>query len=383
MCRKIMIAPLFSVLFLAMMSISAFAETTSYLYDDLHRLTRVERSNGTVITYAYDDLGNRTSKSVTAVSDITGPSLSIISHTNGDHVSASTVMLAGTASDDGKGDNGIQQVTVNGTRASNDTATGSGTANWNKELSLSEGVNNITIVAYDDSSAHNSTTQSITLYYDSVDTTGPSLSITSHTDGDHVSTSTVMLAGTASDDGKGDNGIQQVKINGTRASNDTATGSGMANWSKEVLLSEGTNNITVVVYDDSLGHNPTTHSITINYDSLDSTGPSLSITSHNDNEHVFTSDITLTGTASDAGKGDNGIQQVTVNGIGASNDTATGSGTVNWSEEVSLSEGDNNITVVAYDDSSRHNSTNQTITVQTKSDRISGRFQAFSMGKDF
>jgi len=36
-------------------------------YDDLHRLTRVERSDGTVTVYEYDDLGNRTAKVVTAL----------------------------------------------------------------------------------------------------------------------------------------------------------------------------------------------------------------------------------------------------------------------------------------------------------------------------
>lgn len=47
---------------------STYAATKLYKYDSLHRLTRVERSDGTVTTYDYDDLGNRTSKIVTAPS---------------------------------------------------------------------------------------------------------------------------------------------------------------------------------------------------------------------------------------------------------------------------------------------------------------------------
>ncbi|MDY6944027.1 MAG: PKD domain-containing protein, partial [Pseudomonadota bacterium] len=40
--------------------------TVLYEYDDLHRLTRVERPDGSVTVYEYDDFGNRTSKVVTA-----------------------------------------------------------------------------------------------------------------------------------------------------------------------------------------------------------------------------------------------------------------------------------------------------------------------------
>jgi len=74
--------------------------------------------------------------------------------------------MTGTASDLGRGDNGIQQVTVNGSRADNDTVTGGGTANWSKALSLNPGANTIEVIAYDDSTNHNQTAQTITIYYD-------------------------------------------------------------------------------------------------------------------------------------------------------------------------------------------------------------------------
>lgn len=45
-------------------SLPALAETVKYEYDDLHRLTRVERDKA-ITTYHYDDLGNRTSMVVT------------------------------------------------------------------------------------------------------------------------------------------------------------------------------------------------------------------------------------------------------------------------------------------------------------------------------
>ena len=39
---------------------SAFADTVTYEYDSLGRLTKVSQSNGSIITYALDPAGNRT-----------------------------------------------------------------------------------------------------------------------------------------------------------------------------------------------------------------------------------------------------------------------------------------------------------------------------------
>jgi hypothetical protein len=97
--------------------------------------------------------------------DLTGPNLSINSHSNGQVVSSSTVTLFGTASDSGRGNSGISSVTVNGVAASGGAASGSGIADWNRSLTLSPGANNITVVARDNSPNQNSTTQSITLNY--------------------------------------------------------------------------------------------------------------------------------------------------------------------------------------------------------------------------
>ena len=50
---------------------SSIAGTTNYEYDDLHRLTRVERSDGMVTVYEYDDMGNRTRMLITSNSNTT------------------------------------------------------------------------------------------------------------------------------------------------------------------------------------------------------------------------------------------------------------------------------------------------------------------------
>lgn len=115
----------------------------------------------------------------TASDDFAGPSLAVTSHTNGQAVGTATITLAGTATDSGRGDSGISQVTVDGT-AADGTATGSNTANWSEDVTLSSGANTIAIVAYDDSSETNTTTRTITITYD---TSAPTVLSVSPADG--------------------------------------------------------------------------------------------------------------------------------------------------------------------------------------------------------
>ena len=96
------------------------------------------------------------------------------------------------------------------------------------------------------------------------DTTGPLLTITSHANNQTVSTGTITVSGTATDSGLGNSGISSVTVNGVRATGDTASGSGTANWSRSVTLSSGANTITVVAKDSSTGQNSSTTTITIN-----------------------------------------------------------------------------------------------------------------------
>jgi hypothetical protein len=112
--------------------------------------------------------------------DTTGPSLVITSHTNNQTVATSGITLSGTATDAGRGNNGISSVRVNNVRASNDTATGSGTANWSRTLTLSPGVNTITIVATDNSPSLNSTTTTITITFSSSSTSNPSVTASAY-----------------------------------------------------------------------------------------------------------------------------------------------------------------------------------------------------------
>jgi Concanavalin A-like lectin/glucanases superfamily/Domain of unknown function (DUF1929)/Bacterial Ig domain/Glucodextranase, domain B len=215
------------------------------------------------------------------------------------------------------------------------------------------------------------------------DTTGPAVAITSHTNNQTVTTSPITVSGTASDSGVGNNGISSVTVNGIAATGGTATGSATANWSQSISLNSGANTITVVAKDNSTNLNSTTVSITVNYSpsSPDTTGPAVAITSHTNNQTVTTSPITVSGTASDSGLGNNGISSVTVNGIAATGGTATGSATANWSQSIALNSGANTITVVAKDNSTNQNSTTVSITVTYNATQPTGLVAGYAFNE--
>ena len=131
------------------------------------------------------------------------------------------------------------------------------------------------------------------------DTTSPSLTITSPSNNQKVVVSTITIEGTASDSGKGDNGIQQITVNGTRATGDTATLNNTANWSKTVTLTPGVNTITIVAFDNYTVPNTTSKTITITYDGTDITPPTGSITINNGAQYANSTAATLTFTSSD------------------------------------------------------------------------------------
>ena len=84
-------------------------------------------------------------------------------------------------------------------------------------------------------------------------------------------------------------------------------------------------------------------------DFVDSLGPEVVIIEPQDGTLVFDKFILVSGTASDAGRGDSGIALVTVNGQHPGDETVGGSDTLNWSKNIALSLGQNTITVVAKD----------------------------------
>lgn len=78
MNKTIKLSALVSVLFFLFTSISAFAATVQYTYDTLNHLIKVERNNGTVIEYTYDEAGNRLNKTITFDVNNNSPEISDI-----------------------------------------------------------------------------------------------------------------------------------------------------------------------------------------------------------------------------------------------------------------------------------------------------------------
>ncbi len=198
--------------------------------------------------------------------DTTSPTLVIRAPSTDETFTKSPITVSGKATDDGTGNSGILSVTVNGLRASNDTTAGTGIANWSLSFTLRPGSNTLTVIAKDASPNQNATTQTVTVAFQSpVDNTPPLLDITSLEDDDTVTQSTLTVSGKATDDGAGDNGISSVTVNGVRAGNDTATGAGIANWSRTLTLNPGANTITVVAKDASANQNATTQTLNITF----------------------------------------------------------------------------------------------------------------------
>ena len=274
-----------------------------------------------------------------------GPAVTIDSPANGAALTSPSLLVSGTATDSGLGNNGVSSVTVNGVSATGGTASGSGTANWSATITLTPGQNTITAVAYD--TLNNAGQQQITVTYTPPATQGPAVTISSPANGAALTSPSLLVSGTATDSGRGNNGVSSVTVNGVSATGGTASGSGTANWSATITLTPGQNTITAVAYDTL--NNAGQQQITVTYTPPATQGPAVTISSPANGAALTSPYLLVRGTATDSGRGNDGVSSVTVNGVSATGGTASGSGTANWSATVKLTSGQNTITAVAHD----------------------------------
>ena len=162
----------------------------------------------------------------------------------------------------------------------------------------------------------------------------------------------ISIAGTASDD----TGVTEI----TWVNNQGGTGSIIVaeNWSyNDIPLYPGPNIITVTAVDSAGNRTPTL--ITVTYDIIDNNAPAVSITSPSDNNSFDTdlNRISLAGEASD----NVGVTNIRWQNSSGQNGSATG---VNpWIiNDIPLVNGNNTITVTAYD--AANNQSSDTITVR-------------------
>ena len=108
----------------------------------------------------------------------------------------------------------------------------------------------------------------------------------------------------------------------------------------------GAYNVTLFVND---GLVTVSRSFTWTVGGADLVAPSLAITSHQSDLTVYVANVTISGEATDSGRGGNGITSVRVNGVAASGGSAAGSNAAYWSRSIALSVGTNSISVEAVD----------------------------------
>jgi hypothetical protein len=80
------------------MPLVSFAQTTSYDYDELNRLKRTGRLDGTVVDYSYDNASNRTA--VVQSLDTTVPTGTIAINSGASATNNTSVTLTLTCTDD-------------------------------------------------------------------------------------------------------------------------------------------------------------------------------------------------------------------------------------------------------------------------------------------
>jgi len=197
------------------------------------------------------------------------------------------------------------------------------------------------VTAYDTSGNESSYSNEVSKTITTPDTIVPTVSITQPTSENtySISQSPVTLQGTASDNV----GVSSIVWENNQGGSGTV--SGTDNWTaSDIPLTEGENIITITAYDTA--GNQGTDTLTITYSTPDTIAPSVTITQPTSGDTYSTSQnpVTLQGTASD----NVGVSSVVwENNQGGS---GTASGTDNWTANgIFLTEGENVITITAYD----------------------------------
>ncbi len=196
----------------------------------------------------------------------TRPVVNITSHTDGQTVNNANITLAGNATD---ADDNINSMTVslNGGAPQPISISASQNVSWSKALTLNQGANTVNVVATD--AAGNTGNRQITINYTLQQP--PVVDITSHNDGDRVTTSSIAIRGTATD---ADNNIKtpmRVIVNGV-SQNLTITQGQNVNWGPQTrTLNPGANIIRVEADDVSSPSNTGFDQITVWYNVPDFT----------------------------------------------------------------------------------------------------------------
>ena len=313
-----------------------------YLHDSL--------SDGSIYYYkveAFNDAGaSGMSDYVSVVIDLTPPNVAVTSPADSAILSDSTPLISGTASD---ATSSIRDVYVQiDTGVFVEAATSNGWATWSyTPPALAAGEHTATARATDGGGMQS--TDSVVFTVDAVD---PSVSINSPADGSLLSGATPTISGTASDT----NGISKVEVKIDATGYATASGTTSWSYTSPSSLSDGPHTIYARATDGA--GRQTAEPVPDISITVDTTDPSVGISSPGNNSTTTDTTPAITGTAWDA----NGIQKVEVQVDGGSFYTA--SGTSSWSYTTgALSAGAHTITARSTDNVNRTKTASITLNV--------------------
>ena len=229
--------------------------------------------NWTLYVRATDAVGNVNSTSVNVTVDAYLPSIIVLTPENGSYNGTGNVTVTWTGNDTGTGlshyafsEDGTSWTTTNGTE---------------RTFSLEDGVYTILVRAYDLVGNFNETSVTFT-----IDTTAPTLVISSPTNGSYVNSANVTISWAGSD---------ATVISYYEVRIDSGDWS-MLNGTNMIFndLGDGSHNVTVRAYDLLGNHRNVTSSFKI-----DTVAPTVNITSPSNGTYVMSSSLTVKWTAND------------------------------------------------------------------------------------
>ena len=273
--------------------------------DFSHKLTLEEGSN-TVAVIAKDETGNTTEVSVKITLDTISPSLDVLTPAEGAVTKSPLLEVNGTVEVGAT-------LTINGNEVNSNPSTGE----FGSNIDLAAGQNTITIIANDTAGNITKVVRTVTL-----DTSKPSLLISSPVDGLATNDPTLIVVGKVEVD-------SSVTVNGANVIPDTTTG----DFSYDLTLEEGFNTITVTARNKANAETTITKTVI-----LDTIPSLLIVTTPTDGSATNISTLSVSGTA------EVGVN-LTVNGTVVIPDSSTG----DFSFDIILTEGQNTITVEATD----------------------------------
>ena len=290
---------------------------------------------------ATDSAGNSASDTAETEVDTTSPSLTVSSPSE---TNDSDVTVTGTADDE----NGLASVSISVDGEAPQSVTPDSNGDFSLTVSLSEGEHDFVATAED--TFGNVDTASTTT---TVDTTAPTVTLDAPATSDSLD---VAVTGSATDL----NGIQSAELSVNGESQSVSLDS-QGEFSETVSLTEGENDISFTAT-DAVGNSETVTTTTLV--ELDTNAPEITINAPTLTDET---DVTVSGSVTD----ESDITSATISVNGGTAQALTLDSNGDYSSEVSLTEGENTLTVSATDEFANSDSVSTTVVVDANAPSLS------------